>query len=398
MNMPELLVPVRDETSFHAALDAGADAVYFGVGTLNMRINSKGIDLSILPRIVNAAHKKKVKVYVVLNVIVYDNEMNQLRDILKRCKDARVDAVICWDMAVITEAKKVGIPFHISTQASISNSTAATFFKELGAERVVLARECTLDQIETIVKNVNVEIEVFVHGAMCVSVSGRCFMSQHLYGHSANRGDCLQPCRRQYRITDPETGKELDVGSDGYVMSPKDLCALPILDKIVSTGVQCLKIEGRNRPAEYIKTVTAVYRQALDAIANDAFDEKLVKKLLAQLESVYNRGFSQGFLMGQPGPQDWADRYGSKATTKKMQVGRVTNYFVKRGVAEVLVTAHLPQKGDHLQIHGATTGVLDVVPDDIIYHDEKEGKRFITFPCNRVRINDQVYIIVKRQT
>jgi U32 family peptidase len=383
--MVELLAPVRDETSFTAAVNAGADAVYFGVGELNMRINSKGIDIKDLKRIVKKAHEKEVKVYVTVNTIVYDNELKLADKILKKIKQSKADAIICWDPAIIEKAKELGLEIHISTQANISNTKAANFYKELGATRIVLARELTLKQIKEI--KTDLEIEVFIHGAMCVSVSGRCFMSQFLHGRSANRGDCLQPCRREYEVTDVETKDQLKI-SNGFVMSPKDLCTLPILDKIVKVA-NVLKIEGRSRSPEYIKTVTEVYRVAIDAIENKKFNKTLVKKLTKKLEKVYNRGFSTGFLLGRPSPKDWNDGYGSKAKESKQYAGRILNYYKKAKIALVKIESNQIKTGDKIQIHGPTTGVIEFILKEIKGEDKE-----ITFPCEKiVRKNDQVFLI-----
>lgn len=389
--MVELLAPVRDLTSFTAAVEAGADSVYFGLGTLNMRVSSKGISAEDLPEIVRRAHAKGVKVFVTVNTIVYEDEYDDLDALLNVCKDACVDAVICWDFAVIKRVKELGIPFHVSTQASVSNSDAANFYKSLGAERLVLARECSLEQVKSICERSDIEVEVFAHGAMCVAVSGRCFMSQFLYCRSANRGDCLQPCRREYRVTDVETGKELEL-SNGFVMSPNDLCTLPVLDKIVRSGIAAIKIEGRSRPVEYIKTVVSVYRRALDAIEDGYYSEELVSGLLEEVGRVYNRGFSAGFYLGRPGPQDWSDRKGSYSDIKKEYVGKVIKYFDKRGVAWIKVESHPVAVGDALQVQGPTTGVVDFAAVEV-----REEKDTFTVPCDtKVRPNDKVFRFVKK--
>lgn len=392
----ELLAPVRDEISLTAVLDT-ADAVYFGVGELNMRINSKGIDLTDLPRIIHKAHAHDVRVYVTVNAIVYDSEIGLMQRLLQDIKDAGADAVICWDPSVILAAQRLGIPIHISTQASVSNTESARFYKDLGAERIVLARELTLDQIKGIRQEVGIEVEIFAHGAMCVSVSGRCFMSQFLHCRSANRGDCLQPCRREYRVIDRETGDELEV-SNGFVMSPKDLCTLPILDRIIDAGVDVLKIEGRNRSPEYIRTVTGAYRTALDALEDGSYSERLMQQLIQDVGKVYNRGFSTGFLLGRPGPESWNDSYGSKATERKQYVGKVLNYYPKAEAAYVLVQSGPISVGDSIQIQGPTTGIIDA--EILELRDEEGGpiehaeRQTVTFPCSRlVRKNDVVYRI-----
>lgn len=398
--MCELLAPVRDMTSFTAAVDAGADAVYFGLGSLNMRVNSKGIEPEELAEIVQIAHQNNVKVFVTLNTIVYDTELTELQKLLDTIKAAGADAVICSDPAVIQQAKQRNIPIHISTQANISNIEAVKFYADLGAERVVLARELNLKQIKAIKEQSPIEIETFIHGAMCISVSGRCYMSEHLFGASANRGDCYQPCRREYVIKDVDEGKEMEIGC-GYVMSPKDLCALPILDKIIESGVDCLKIEGRSRSPEYIKTVTSVYRQAIDAIKAGKFDNAMRSHLMGDLKKVYNRGFSTGFYLGRPAGKDYSKKEGSVATEKKVAIGKILNYYPNIKVAYAAIQASPLSVGDKVQIHGPTTGVLEFTIEKLRDTEQIEHKTITkgkaTFPVpKRVRTNDKLFKIVPR--
>lgn len=397
--MCELLAPVRDEISFVAALEAGANAVYFGIGSLNMRINSKGIEPEMLADIVKRAHAKNVKVYTTLNTIVYDDELEMLDELLDIIKAANTDAVICSDFAVINKAKEKGLPIHISTQANISNIEAVKFYAELGAERVVLARELTLEQIAEIKQKSPIEIETFVHGAMCVSVSGRCFMSQAMFGASANRGDCYQPCRREYTIIDNDSKKQLKIG-DGYVLSPKDMCTLPIMKKLINAGIDCFKIEGRSRSPEYIKAVTAAYRQAIDAVKSDTFTKSVRNELMTRLKSVYNRGFSTGFYLGKPGGKDFSKVNGSSATHKKITVGKILHYYPKPAVAFAAIEACPISIGDKIQIQGPTTGVLEFEITDLRTEDEKPvttlNKTRGTFPCPRkVRTSDRLFKVIK---
>jgi len=394
----ELLAPVRDEVSFIAAVEAGADAVYFGLGQVNMRLSSKGIDTELLPSIVRQAHRKNIKVYVTINAIIYDKELELLDELLQQVKQAQVDAVICWDFAVIQKTQKLGIPIHISTQASISNREALRFYEQLGAKRIVLARELSLEQIKEIKKNTRLQIETFVHGALCVAVSGRCFMSQFLSCHSANRGDCLQPCRREYRIIDTETGDELEI-CNGFVMSPKDLCTLPIIDQLIEGGIDAFKIEGRSRAPEYVKTVVNAYRRAIDAVIDGSYSEKLVNELMEEIAKVYNRGFSKGFLFGRPGPQDWSASYGSQATHKKLYVGKILNYYKKTKIAYGRITSQPLNVGDTVQVHGPTTGVVEFAitqlktdKQDFVNNIDK-GE--VTFPsATLLRRNDQIFKII----
>jgi len=320
--MVELLSPAGDWISLRAAAEAGCDAVYFGVKSLNMRASAKNFSVSELPKITKFCQNKKIKAYLVVNTIIYEKELNKVRKILAKAKKSEVDAVICWDMSVVKLAKKIGLDVHLSTQASVSNSEAAKFYKNAGVKRIILARECSLKDIKDIRKNAGVEIEVFVHGAMCVSLSGRCFLSQEIFQKSANRGECLQPCRRKYLVKDVEEGHCLELGQD-YIMSPKDLCALPFLDKILKTKVDALKIEGRTRSPEYVKVTTECYRQSINSISAKKFSKQLVKKLMKKLSTVYNRGFSSGFFRGLPTNDDFAHVYGNKAERKKVYIGKV---------------------------------------------------------------------------
>ncbi|MFC1733665.1 peptidase U32 family protein, partial [candidate division KSB1 bacterium] len=384
---PQLLSPVFDLTSLRAAIEGGADAVYFGLKELNMRATAKNFDLGQLKKVVDICHKakqgKKVKAYLALNTIVYDNELKRLKEIIKEAKKAKVDAIICWDIAVVDEVRKSKIPLHISTQANISNANAAKFYKKLGAERVILARELNLNQIKGIKKEAKIQVEVFIHGAMCVSISGRCFMSQHVFGRSANRGDCLQPCRRKYdvcksenMIKDVEEKYELKLGQD-YVMSPKDLCVLPFIEKLISAGIDSFKIEGRARSPEYVKTVTEVYREAIDAYFSkpNKLTPLLKKKLMKRLETVYNRGFSSGFYLGKPF-KEWTSPE-SKAKEKKVFVGFVKNYYAKAKVAEIKLHSGDLKQGDKIMFQGPTTGVFEqkAVSMEIDHKKVKEVKK-----------------------
>lgn len=398
VSKPELLAPVRDEVSFRAAVDAGADAVYFGLGQLNMRVNSRGIEPGILPEIVSYAHQNSVRVYIALNVIVYDTEIDEVDSVVRQCKAAGVDAVICWDPAVIQICKKYEMEIHISTQASVSNHLAAEHYNVLGASRVVPARELTLEQIAELRKRTDMELEVFVHGAMCVSVSGRCFLSQFVHNRSANRGDCLQPCREKFQVTSEESNAAFEIGS-GYVMSPKDLCALPVLDQVIATGVDSLKIEGRSRAPEYIMRVVSVYRKAIDAIGEGRFNDTLIGELMAELNRAYNRGFSSGFLFGMPTDDDWAARRNSQATEKKLYVGKILHFYKEPMAAHCRVEAMDLAVGDKIQIHGNQSGVIEMTVAELRDDDRNclasVHRGTVTFPCDSVlRKNDLVYKIV----
>ncbi len=400
--LPELLAPVGDFSMLQAAIDAKADAVYFGVKKLNMRATAKNFELDQLPKVVSTAHANNLKAYLTLNTIIYEEEIDEVSNILALAKEAGVDAIICWDFAVIQKAKELGLEIHISTQASISNSLSASFYHALGATRCVLARECTLEQIREIRSKSKIQIEVFIHGAMCVSVSGRCFLSQFLYGRSANRGDCIQPCRRAYEtylIRDKQTGKELILGND-YILSPKDLCTLPFLDKIVPY-VDALKIEGRVRGAEYVYVTVKTYREALNRIADATFNEEFVEWGMKELAKVYNRGFSEGFFMGKP-IDSFTKKPNSQATRRKRILGSVTNYFSRVSVAEIQITANSVKVGDEIVITGPTTGVVIQRVESIEreYNPVKEahkGERVGIKVSKKVRRNDSVFVWEKRE-
>jgi putative protease len=394
---PEILSPAAGFDSLKAAVDAGADAVYFGVKEFNMRANARNFKLSELKKAVDFCHENKVKAYLALNTIIYENETAKIKKILKKAKQAKIDAVILWDMAVLEEAKKLKLNIHLSTQASVSNSSAANLYKKLGVKRIILARECTLRQIKEIKKHSKIEIETFIHGAMCVSVSGRCFLSQEIFGRSANRGDCLQPCRREYNIEDAEEKHKLKLGKN-YVMSPKDLCSLPFIGELIKSGITAFKLEGRNRSPEYVKTVTSVYRNAID----DYFAKKLTKKkienYIKKLKTVYNRGFSSGFFLGMPTAKGFTDVYGSKATTRKQYIGFVKNYYRNVNAAEIKLEAGGIKVGDKLLIIGNKTGVAEETVSSIQINKKpakkaEKGKRAGIKTKSQVRENDKVYVI-----
>ena len=403
---PELLSPASDFVSLRAAIQGGCDSVYFGVKELNMRMAAKNFKLSEIKKVVDVCHKNNVKAYLTLNVVIYDNEIKKLKKIMEKAGKAKIDGIICWDFSVIRLARKLNIPFHISTQASASNFDAVKFYSKLGAKRIILARELNLKQIKKIINRIkkerlNIGVETFVHGAMCISISGRCFLSQKLFGKSANRGECLQPCRRSYRITDKETGDELDVGRD-YVLSPKDLCALPFIDKLISLGISTFKIEGRNRNPEYVKTVTECYREAIDAVYEKRFDKKLVKNLVQRLKRVYNRGFSSGFYLGLPTDEDYTKYYGSAAKTKKDYIGFVRNYYRKPGVAEIKLEANSVKLGDNIMFQGNKTGVFEQKIKSMEIKNKKveraaKGMVVGVKVDKVVRKNDRVYLLTIRK-
>tara|TARA_Y100000031_G_scaffold138250_1_gene164022 strand:+ start:8028 stop:9260 length:1233 start_codon:yes stop_codon:yes gene_type:complete len=404
---PQLLAPAGSWEALQAAIQSGANAVYFGIKALNMRVNAKNFEETELKKVVSQCHVNKIKAYLTLNTIVYENELETLRRILEKAKSAEVDAVICWDHSVIKLCKEIGLNVHLSTQSSVSNSESALFYHNLGVNRIILARECSLEQIKEISKKIktnnnnnnnNIEIDLFVHGAMCVAISGRCLTSQFLFKKSANRGDCLQPCRRKYNVKDIETGDELELNNN-YIMSPKDLCALPIIDKLIDAGIDCFKIEGRNRAPEYVKTVVSVYRQAIDAYSEGKLTKQLKEKLIEKLKDVYNRKFHTGFYLGTPTNDDFTDVYGSASKVQKNYIGFVKNYYKNVNVAEIKIETGEIKLNDKIMITGKTTGVLEfdnvsMEIDGKKVEVSKKGERVGIKVSDLVRVNDKVFVIV----
>lgn len=378
------------------AVKSGADAVYFGVDKLNMRAKAANFSLDELPAIVDYCKERNVKTYLTLNTIVFEEEISELEEIITSAKTVGVDRIICWDLSVAEICSKHEFPFCISTQGSISNSLSALVYKKLGAERIVLARECSLDEIKKIRANTDLEIEAFIHGAMCIAISGRCFMSHHIFGKSANRGECLQSCRREYEIYDSASDKSLILGED-YVMSPTDLCTIEFIDKLIEAGIDSFKIEGRKRSPEYVAKTVSVYRKAIDLYFEGKLTNEIKKKFLKELETVYNRGFSSGFYFDVPSSEEYAYAEGSRATKRKEYLGKVLNYYKKSKIAHVLIESGTLNTNDYLLIIGETTGVVEVQPDSLYRNDEEaifaEKGDEVTFIVNElVRPRDKVYI------
>jgi U32 family peptidase len=364
MNKPILLSPVGSWEMLISAIEAGCNAVYLGIKGINMRDRAKNFTLKDLSKIVSFAHKNKVEVYLTLNTIVFDKEIKKIEKILKKAKEVKIDGIIAWDLAVIKLARKYKLPIHLSTQASVSNIEAIKEYYKLGVKRFVLARELTLKDIIKIVKDAKkidskIEIETFIHGAMCVSESGRCFMSQFLYGNknSANKGKCIQPCRRKYIIIDPETRKELEVHNN-YILSPKDLNTIMFIDKLIKAGISVFKIEGRIKGAEYVKIVTECYRKSIDLYFKNKLTLNEKNKLYNRLDTVYNRGFSDGFYKGTP-INEWSDVYGNKSKTKKTYIGKVTKLFKKINVIEIKLEVSNLKINDNILIIGPKTGTIE---------------------------------------
>lgn len=390
------MAPVGSFASLNAACKAGADAIYFGMESFTMRSGKRNFGISDLKKIrkVCDSYPRKPKMYLVLNTIVYDRELKKLESVIKKVAD-KVDAIICWDIAVIDLCKRYKVPFFISTQASIANREAAKFYKKLGAKRAVLARELDIKQIKEIAKNSELEIEVFIHGAMCVSISGRCFTSQFLHGRSANRGQCFQPCRRSYRVIDEKYGHELKL-ENSRVMSAKDLCVLPFVEELKRAGVTAFKIEGRNRDPLYVDTVTRVYREALDT----KLTKERIVELMKELQKVYNRGFSSGFYLGRPTPKDLSDVENSMSDLYRSFLGKIVHMYPKVKVAVVKLSDDL-RIGEEIAVFHEDIGVerMEVVEMEIENQKVKKAKKGqevgIKFPFE-VYKNSEVYKIKRR--
>jgi len=394
---PELMAPAGDWTMLRTAVSSGADAVYFGLDKLNMRAKAANFTLDELPELISFCKEHKVKTYLTLNTIVYEEELIELEKIIVAAKQNDVDRIICSDLAVADICYNHQMLFCISTQSSISNSLAANVYKRMGAVRIVMARECSLEDIQKIRAKTDLEIEAFVHGAMCIAVSGRCFMSHHLFGKSANRGECVQPCRREYEVFDPSIDKSLIIGED-YVMSPKDLCTIEFLDQLIEAGIDSFKIEGRKRAPEYVAKAVSVYRQAIDLYFESNLTKEKKNELLTELGKVYNRGFSSGFYFDVPSSEEYAGENGSKSTTRKVYVGKVLNYFNNVQVAHILMESSEIKIGDDILIMGDSTGVIEVTLEKIIVNDKdntfaKRGDEITLKVQPLVRRNDKVYLI-----
>ena len=411
MRRPEILAPAGSMTALQAALDAGADAVYLGLDAFNMRARaSANFTRDELPEAARRCRSKGVKLYLTLNSIVFEDELAAVEDMI-RFVQPHVDALIVSDWGVIALCRRYGLPFHVSTQMSCSNSAAARFLKEQGAARIVLARECTLKEVARIVREADVEIETFVHGAQCVAESGRCLLSHDAYGCSANRGECHQPCRRRFlvkaidRFTDADGNPLHDADAEfevtpHTVLSAKDLCSLPFIDQLMAAGIASFKIEGRARNPEYVKTVVSAYRTAVDAVLADTFTPELAARLVEETKTVFHREFASGLFYGRPGADQFTDAEDSVSTTIKRHVGRVIDYFLKAKIAQVKIEDRPLRVGDRVQVHGPTTGVQEFTIESLRRDDETpdiaERGTWVTFPAPRCRVGDKVFLLEAR--
>jgi len=403
----EISAPVGSFESLYAAIKAGADSIYFGIGKLNLRASSTyNFSLKDLYKIVKICKENNIKAYLTVNSIIYDTEIKKMRKLLEKAAEAQIDAIVATDIAVMKYANELKIPVHASTQLNISNLESVIFFSKY-CDAVILARELDLKKIKYITKNIKknnikgpsgnlVKIEVFIHGAMCMAISGKCYLSLHEKNKSANRGECIQVCRRKYRIIDDERNIELLVDND-FILSPKDLCTIGFLDEIIKAGATILKIEGRARPPEYVYVVTKCYKEAVNAIFNKTFSKEKVLNWLNELKQVYNKGFWEGHYLGKKFIEN-SFTEGNLATRKKIFVGKVINYYKKAKVALVLIQAYSLKINDEIIITGKTTGVvltkiheLRDYNGNIIFKACKE--QMCTFKIEeRVRPNDKVYL------
>lgn len=408
--MLEIMSPVGSYESLMAAIQGGADSVYFGVGKLNMRSRSaNNFTLEDLVKIASIAREHGVRTYLTVNTIIYNEEIEEMKLTVRTAKEAGISAIIASDMAVISYANSIGMEIHISTQCNISNVEAVRYYAQF-ADVMVTARELPLRQVAEITQFIKdndirgpkgnlVEIEVFGHGALCMSVSGKCYLSLDNYNYSANRGACLQLCRREYLVTDMESGKELIIDNK-YIMSPKDLKTIDFLDKIIRAGVKVLKIEGRGRSADYVKVVTQCYKEAALAIEEGTYTQEKIADWTKRLSTVFNRGFWDGYYLGRK-LGEWSERYGSQATETKIYLGKVSNYFSRIGVAEVrLETANTIAVGDRYMVMGQTTGVYTDTLKEIRLNkgpvqEARQGNAFSFATTEPLHRGDKVYKIVE---
>ena len=395
MKKPELMSPIKDWSSLEACKDY-ADAVYFSVSNLSMRQRSNNIKLNELKEFTDKCHEYKIKAYLTVNCAIYNNDIKIAEKIIKKAKEAKVDALIVWDPAVIDLAKKYKVKFFISTQANVCNWASANFYKKLGASRIVLAREMTLEQIKELKNKVKISIEVFVHGALCYSISGRCLLSSYLYGKSANCGMCYQPCREEWILTN-KNGKKV-INSGKYFLSAKDICMIEYIPQLIKLGIDSFKIEGRRRDAKYIEVVSRCYREAIDSSFNKTFTKEKVEKWKKELSSVYNRGFSTGFYFGTPSKEGITyDDSGNISKTKKIKIGEVVHYWPKVNVASVKLRDRGIKIGEKIIIEGAKTFIEQKVDSiQINGKDIKEAKKGDNIGIktkSKAKKGDNVFII-----
>lgn len=407
----ELMAPAGNYESLMAAIQAGADSVYFGVEQLNMRARSTiNFTLEDLEEIVARCKPHNVRTYLTLNTIIYDHDLSIVKTLIKRVKEAGVTAVVASDQAVINCAKSEGVEVHISTQLNVTNIETIKFYS-LFADVMVMSRELSLKQVKYITDAIIkedvrgpsgnlIEIEIFGHGALCMAVSGKCYLSLHTANSSANRGACIQNCRRTYKVVDMEDGHELEIDNE-FIMSPKDLCTIDILDVVLGSGISVLKIEGRGRAPEYVYTTIQCYREAIDAINEGTYTQEKVDAWMERLSSVYNRGFWNGYYLGQK-MGEWHNADNSIATQKKVYLGKGAHYFPKSNVGEFKIESHTLKKGDKILITGQTTGIMEMdvsemMVDNTFVEEAVKGDSVTLKTPDRIRPSDKLYKIVKDQ-
>lgn len=405
----EIMAPAGSWESLHAAIQAGANSVYFGIENLNMRSNSSNnFTINDLREIVALCQQNSLKSYLTINTILYDQDIALMHQIVDAAHEVGISAIIAADVAVMMYAHSKGVEVHLSTQLNISNTDSLEFYAHF-ADVVVLARELNMEQVAAIYHDIQerhicgpsgepIRIEMFCHGALCMAVSGKCYLSLHEKNKSANRGSCNQICRRSYTVKDKEQDIELDVDNE-YIMSPKDLKTIHFLNKMMDSGVRIFKIEGRARSAEYVKTAVTCYKEAVQAYLDDTFTEEKIADWDQRLSKVFNRGFWDGYYLGQR-LGEWSANYGSQATHRKVYIGKVTNYFKNMGVAEILVETQSISVGDEILITGETTGAYESIITEIrvnlqIVQEAKKGDAFSMITSELVRRNDKVFKIVE---
>ena len=404
----EIMAPVGSYEALMAAIQANAGSVYFGVGHLNMRARSaNNFTLNDLKEIVHRCKETRIKTYLTLNVGIFDEEFSTLSEVLTAANDAGISAVIASDISVIQKCREFGLEVHISTQMNISNYEAVKFYSQF-ADVMVLAREMNLGRVSNISRKIRdndlrgpsgnlVRLEMFVHGALCMATSGKCYLSLHETHSSANRGSCMQACRRSYIVTDKETGRELEIDNE-YIMSPKDLKTIHFLNKILDSGVTVLKIEGRARSPEYVKTVVGCYKEAVDAYFDGTFDDRNIGAWDVKLATVFNRGFWDGYYLGQR-LGEWSRNYGSMATKRKLYTGKVTNYFSNLKVAEIKLETGSLKLGDEIIISGPSTGLIQTIVEEIrvgliSVNEAKKGELCSITVAMKTRRSDKMYKLV----
>ena len=404
----ELMAPAGNFEALRAAIDNGADSIYFGIEQMNMRAkSSRNFKVEELPQIAEICHKAGIKAYMTLNTIVYDHDLKLIKHLIDVAKDAGIDAIIAMDQSVINYARKVDLSVHISTQLNITNIETLEFYSQY-ADVVVLSRELSMRQIKHICSEIErkdirgplgekVKIEVFAHGALCMAVSGKCYMSLHTMNSSANRGACLQNCRRKYKVIDLEDGHELEIDNE-YIMSPKDLATIDFLNQLADTGIDIIKIEGRARAPEYVARVTKVYREAIDSIYDKTFSQEKVGQWFEKLETVYNRGFWGGYYLGKK-LGEWTNKSGSSATQTKIYLGKGIHYFPKAKIAHFKIESGALKAGDNILITGPNTGVVESVVEKImvdeVFVDEATKGQECTFRLEKpIKKSDKLFKIV----